>query len=89
MLLVESAVEREGHANVPAKHREADYRLGKWVAARRQEHRLGKLHPERAAQLESFPGWESFGALLGHMKFVHEHHKKVVRIAFATDSPIG
>lgn len=39
--------------------------------------------------VKSFPGWESFGALLGHMKFAHEHHKKVVRIAFATDSPIG
>ena len=39
--------------------------------------------------VKSFPGWNSFSSLTAHLKFVREHHKKVSRIAFATDSPIG
>ncbi len=38
---------------------------------------------------KSFPGWDSFAALSSHLKFVKEHHKKVSRIAFATDSVAG
>ena len=36
-----------------------------------------------------FPGWESFSSLLAHLKFIREHHKKISRVCFATDSPIG
>ena len=39
--------------------------------------------------VRSFPGWESFSALITHLTFVKEHHKKVSRVAFATDSSIG
>ncbi len=38
---------------------------------------------------KSFPGWDSFGALLRHLKFIKEHHKKVSHVAFVTDSVIG
>jgi hypothetical protein len=38
---------------------------------------------------ETFPGWDSFKALHSHLTFVKEHHKKVPRIAFVTDSRIG
>ncbi|MEP0203608.1 MAG: STAS/SEC14 domain-containing protein [Halioglobus sp.] len=38
---------------------------------------------------EKFPGWESFAAFLSHLSFVRDHHKKITRIAIATDSPIG
>jgi len=34
----------------------------------------------------SFPGWESFGALVSHLKFVADHHRKIERIAAVTDS---
>ncbi len=37
----------------------------------------------------SFPGWDSFGALSSHLTFVKNHHKKILRVAFATDSVIG
>jgi len=37
---------------------------------------------------EFFPSWDSFAALLTHLKFVKEHHKKISRIAFVTDSAI-
>jgi len=36
-----------------------------------------------------FPGWEDFGGFTAHMHFVHDHHKKVERIAVVTDSKIG
>lgn len=39
--------------------------------------------------VKSFPGWDSFSSLVAHLKFVKEHHKKISRIAFATDSPVG
>ena len=34
---------------------------------------------------ESFPGWETFGALVSHLKFVANHHRHIERIA-VTDS---
>lgn len=39
--------------------------------------------------VESFPGWDSFGALIKHLEFVKEHHKKVAKVAFVTDSAVG
>ena len=38
---------------------------------------------------KTFPGWESFAALLSHLKFVKGHHKKITFVAFVTDSPLG
>jgi len=39
--------------------------------------------------VDSFPGWDSFEALSSHLKFVNEHHKKVMAIAFVTNSMLG
>jgi hypothetical protein len=33
-----------------------------------------------------FPGWDGFGALIEHMKFVHNHHRDIERVAAVTDS---
>jgi hypothetical protein len=38
---------------------------------------------------EDFPGWDSFGALVRHTKFVRQHHEKLSRVALVTDSAIG
>lgn len=35
---------------------------------------------------KEFPGWESFGALVSHLRFVKDHHHKIDRIAAVTDS---
>jgi hypothetical protein len=35
---------------------------------------------------KSFPGWKNFGALVSHLKFVADHHRKVERVAAVTDS---
>lgn len=34
----------------------------------------------------SFPGWASFGALVNHIRFVKDHHRKIARVAAVTDS---
>jgi len=39
--------------------------------------------------VKSFPGWDSFPALISHMKFIKEHHRRVSHVAFVTDSPVG
>ncbi len=39
--------------------------------------------------VKTFPGWDSFSALIKHLKFIKEHHKKVSHVAFVTDLPIG
>ena len=35
-----------------------------------------------------FPGWEDFGSLVTHIRFVRDHHKRVRRIAMVSDSPL-
>ncbi|MDD5728790.1 MAG: STAS/SEC14 domain-containing protein [Victivallales bacterium] len=40
-------------------------------------------------QVKSFPGWDSFGSMIKHFKFIKEHHRKVAKVAMVTDSPIG
>jgi hypothetical protein len=37
----------------------------------------------------NFPGWESFGALAQHFKFVKDHHKNLSYVALVTDSKLG
>jgi len=37
----------------------------------------------------AFPGWESFGALVAHVRFVRDHHRRIEKIALVTDSAIG
>jgi hypothetical protein len=36
--------------------------------------------------VKGFPGWDSFGALISHLGFVRDHHRKIDRIAVVTDS---
>lgn len=57
------------------------------AAMKRFEDAHGKT-PRLVIHAERFPGWDSFGALLDHMKFVQGHHKAVERIAFVSDSAV-
>lgn len=36
-----------------------------------------------------FPGWDSFGAIISHIRFIQDHHKHVKKIAVVTDSHLG
>jgi hypothetical protein len=38
--------------------------------------------------VESFPGWEDFGALISHFKFVKNNHGDIGRVAAVTDTQI-
>lgn len=40
-------------------------------------------------ETESFPGWKDFAALAEHLKFIKNHHRKVKKLAFVTDSTVG
>ena len=40
-------------------------------------------------EAKAFPGWAGFGALVAHLRFVREHHKKVGKVAVVTDSAMG
>lgn len=35
---------------------------------------------------ESPAGWEDFSSLLSHLRFVHDYHEKIARVAAVTDS---
>ncbi|MBL4761112.1 MAG: STAS/SEC14 domain-containing protein [Gammaproteobacteria bacterium] len=40
-------------------------------------------------QTKAFPGWTSFQAFLGHLKFIKDHHKWVKHVALVTNSPVA
>lgn len=37
----------------------------------------------------SFPGWQDFGSLVSHLRFVRDHQKHVKKVAVVTDSAMG
>ena len=45
----------------------------------------GKLHG-LLLDAKSFPGWKDFAALVAHLGFVREHHRKIERVAVVSDS---
>jgi hypothetical protein len=45
----------------------------------------GKLHGLMVAA-EAFPGWKDFAALVAHLRFVRDHHRKIEKVAVVSDS---
>jgi hypothetical protein len=37
---------------------------------------------------ETFPGWQDFAALVAHLRFVRDHHRKVEKVAVVSDSSV-
>src|SRR6476659_11027235 len=37
---------------------------------------------------QSFPGWDSFAALVSHLRFVRDHHRLIGKIAVVSDSAV-
>ena len=37
----------------------------------------------------TFPGWESLGAMVAHVRFVRDHQKHIKKIGLVTDSALG
>lgn len=40
-------------------------------------------------EARDFQGWENLGAMVGHFKFVRNHHAHIGRVALVTDSRLG
>jgi len=36
-----------------------------------------------------FPGWDRFGTMVEHFRFVKDHHKHIEKVALVTDSYLG
>ena len=47
----------------------------------------GKLHG-LMIEAESFPGWKDFAALVAHLRFVRDHHRKIEKVAAVSDSSV-
>jgi len=54
---LETFVAREGHAQVPAKHVENDYKLGNWVRVQRRRYAQHKISQAQEYCLDRQPGW--------------------------------
>ena len=39
--------------------------------------------------VKEFPGWESLGGMVSHFKFVKNHHERIRRVAFVSDSKVA
>jgi hypothetical protein len=39
-------------------------------------------------EAEAFPGWDGFGGLLAHLRFVRDHHRLIRRLAVVSDSAV-
>lgn len=37
----------------------------------------------------AFPGWDGFGAMVSHFRFVRDHEKHIKKVAVVTDSHLG
>lgn len=37
-------------------------------------------------EIDAFPGWDSFGAMAAHFRFVRDHHRNIRKIALVTDA---
>ena len=48
---------REGHANVPQRHKENGTDMGTWVNTQRSNYTKGTLGHERIVRLEQLPNW--------------------------------
>ena len=36
----------------------------------------------------TFPGWENIDGAISHFKFVRDHHRKIAKVAFVSDSDV-
>jgi len=49
--------------------------------------RKGKL-AALVIEAPSFPGWKDFSGLISHFRFIHDHHRKIKRVAVISNSKL-
>jgi hypothetical protein len=55
--LLQQYAARTGHAKPSLQETEGEFKLGRWVAEQRRQHKARDLDPERARRLSKLPGW--------------------------------
>lgn len=50
--------------------------------------RNGKLHGV-LIHAHAFPGWQDLAALVSHLKFLRDHHKRIEKVAVVMDGGLG
>ena len=45
--------------------------------------------PGLVIHAKAFPGWENLGGLIRHVRFVRDHHRRLRRVALASDSKLA
>jgi len=45
--------------------------------------------PGLVIHARAFPGWENLGGLIRHVRFVRDHHRRLRRVALASDSKLA
>ena len=40
-------------------------------------------------EVAAFPGWDSFGAMASHFRFVRDHHKQIKKVGVVSDLGLG
>jgi hypothetical protein len=40
-------------------------------------------------EIDRFPGWKDLAGMLGHIRFVRNHHRKIRKVALVTNARIG
>jgi hypothetical protein len=40
-------------------------------------------------EVDRFPGWKNLAGMVGHIRFVKDHHRKIGKVAFVTDAVVG
>lgn len=53
-----------------------------WIA------KHGELHG-LVVHTENFPGWDKLASVLRHIRFIHDHHRKIGRIALVADTKLA
>ncbi len=38
--------------------------------------------------VKKFPGWEDLDALISHIRFIHDHHKNIRKVALVSDGSL-
>jgi len=99
-LLLVKFQQREGHANVPSKHKEEGMQLGLWLSSQRYQNRIGKLDISLKKRLEDIgfiwnilkDQWENYYRLLvkfqqreGHANVPSRHREEGVNLGHWLD----
>lgn len=45
--------------------------------------------PGLLLEVDHFPGWKNLAGMIHHFQFVRDHHRKILKVALVTDTPLA